>query len=150
MKSATFVSRGALALLLVAPWLGAQTNAQGSPQTNAQSSPKIRADVPFDFMVGQVMFPAGNYAVKRLQNRSFFMQATHGRESVSIATKPIRTALHPRTARLIFFQENGHYHLRELWMNSAIGIEVPEPRLAQLSTIRGSRVEIPATCTTCQ
>jgi hypothetical protein len=142
MKSPTFVSCLALALVLVAPRLGAQTNAQGSP--------KIKADVPFDFMVGQVMFPAGNYAVKRLQNRTFFLQATHGRAGVSIATKPIRTELHPRTPRLIFLQENGHYHLRELWMNSAIGTEVPEPRLAQLSTIGGSRVEILATCRTCQ
>jgi len=142
MKSATFVSCVALALLLVAPWLGAQTKAQGSP--------KIRVEVPFDFMVGQVMFPAGNYAVKRLQNRTFFLQATHGRESVSIAPKPIRTALRPRTARLIFDQENGHYHLRELWMNSAIGIEVPEPRLAELSTVRRSGVEVLATCTSCQ
>jgi hypothetical protein len=142
MKSSTFVSCLALVLLLVAPWVGAQTN--------AQSSPKIRADVPFDFMVGQVMFPAGNYAVKRLPNRAFFLQATHGRESVNIATKPIRTELHPRTARLIFFRENGHYHLSELWMNAATGTEVPEPRLAQLSTIARSRVEILATCTTCQ
>jgi hypothetical protein len=144
MKSATFVSCVALALQLVAPWLGAQTKPQGSP------NPKIRADVPFDFMVGQVMFPAGNYAVKRLQNRTFFLEATHGRESVSLAAKAIRTALGPRTARLIFFQENGHYHLHELWMNRAIGTEVPEPRLAQLSTVGRSRVEILATCTTCQ
>jgi hypothetical protein len=142
LKPATFVSCVALALLLVSPWAGAQTNAQGFP--------KIRVEVPFDFMVEQVMFPAGNYAVKRLQNRTFSLQATHGRESVSIATKPIRTELPPRTARLIFAQDNGHYHLRELWMNSAIGIEVSEPRLAQLSTVRGSRVEVLATCTNCQ
>ena len=56
MKSATFVSGVALALLLVAPSLGAQPHGQGLP--------KITVDVPFDFMVGQVMFPAGNYVVK--------------------------------------------------------------------------------------
>ena len=141
MKPPTFVSCVGLALLLVAPWLGAQTNAQGSP--------KIRADVPFDFMVGQVMFPAGNYAVKRLQNRTFFLQATHGRAGVSIATKPIRAELHPRTPRLIFLQENRHYQLRELWMNSAIGTMIPGPQVEQLRTVGESRVEVPATCTGC-
>ena len=142
MKSATFASCVALALLLVAPLLGAQPNGQGPP--------KIRVDVPFDFMVGQVMFPAGNYTLRPLQNRIFYLQASHGRESLSIATRPIRTALHPRTASLIFAEENGHYHLRELWMNSVIGVEVPGPRAEQPRTVRESRVEVPASCTTCK
>jgi len=142
MKSASLVSCVALVLILATPQLGAQTR--------RQVPPRITVDVPFDFMIEQVMFPAGSYTVRQLGNRTFFLQASHGRESVSIATKPIRTALHPRTARLIFAEENGHYHLRELWMNSAIGAEVPAPRVEQLRKVRGSRVEVPARCTTCE
>jgi hypothetical protein len=141
MKSAAFVSCLALALLLVAPCLGAQPD--------AQESPKIGVDVPFDFMVGQVMFPAGSYTIKSLQSRIVYLHASRGRESVSIAMKPLHTALHPNTPRLIFAEENGHYHLRELWMNSAIGIEVPAPRVAQLTAARRASVEVPATCITC-
>jgi len=142
MKSATFASWVALALLMVAPCLGAQPD--------AQEPPKISVDVPFDFMVGQVMFPAGTYTVKPLQSRIVSLHASHGRESVSIEMKLVGTALHPSTPRLIFAEENGHYHLRELWMNSAIGIEVPAPRVAQLTTARRSRVEVPATCIPCR
>lgn len=142
MKSVTFASRLALVLLLGVPWLGAQPN--------KQNSPKITVDVPFDFMVGQVMFPAGNYTVKPLQNRIFYLQASHGRELVKFATKPIRTASHPSMTRLIFAEENGHYQLRELWMNSAFGAEIPAPRVARLSAVRSSRVEVPATCAPCQ
>jgi len=141
VKSASYTSCVALALLLVAPLLGAQPNGQGSP--------KIKVAVPFDFMVGRVMFPAGNYTVKPLQDQTFYLQASHGLASVSIATKPIRTAMHPRTARLIFAEENGHYQLRELWMNSAIGVKVPGPAVEQLGTDRESRLEVPASCMTC-
>jgi hypothetical protein len=142
MKSATFVSSVAAALLLVTSCLGAQPDLQGPP--------KIRVDVPFDFMVGQVMFPAGIYIVKPLPNRAFSLQASHGRESVSFRTQPLRTTLHPQTARLIFAKERGHYHLRELWMNSAIGVEALEPGVAQVDTSAGSSVEVLAACTTCQ
>jgi hypothetical protein len=142
MKLATFVSCVALDLLLVAPSLGAQPHGQGLP--------KITVDVPFDFMVGHVMFPAGNYTVKPLQNRTFYLQASHGLAAVRIATKPIRAALYPRPARLMFAEENGHYHLRELWMNSAIGVEVPGPGVEQVRAVRESRVEVPASCTTCE
>ena len=142
MKSATFVSCVTLALLLVAPWLDAQTR--------GQAPAKITVDVRFDFMVEQVMFPAGNYTVRPLQDRTFYLQAGHGRASVSVAMQPIHTASGNRAARLIFAEENGHYHLRELWMNSAIGAEIPAPRVEQLRKVRGSRVEVPARCTTCE
>ena len=142
MKSATFVSCVALALLLMVTSLGAQPHGQGPP--------KITVEVPFDFMVGHIMFPAGNYTVKPLQNRTFYMRASHGLESVRIETKPIRTALYARPARLTFAEENGHYNLRELWMSSAIGVEVPGPGVEQLRTIRESRVEVPASCIACK
>jgi len=142
MKSATFVSCVTLAMLLVAPGLGAQTRGQGSQ--------KITVDVPFDFMVDQIMFIAGTYTVRPLGNRSFHLQASLGQESVQFAAEPIRTTSHPSTARLIFAEENGHYHLRELWMDSAIGVRIPGPRVEQLRTVSKSRVEVPASCTACK
>jgi hypothetical protein len=141
MKSATFVSGVAAALLLAGPWLGAQPN--------GQSPPKITVDVPIDFMVGHSMFPSGNYTVKP-RDRAFYLQATHGRESARIVTKPILTSVHPDTARLIFAEENGHYYLREIWMSPAIGAKVLRPETEQLRTVGESRLEVPAVCPTCK
>jgi hypothetical protein len=142
MKTATLVSCLVLALLLALPQLGAQTR--------VQSPPRITVDVPFDFMVKQVMFPAGNYSVGLLGTRTFRLQASHGLESVKFATEPIDTVLHAGTARLIFAQENGHYCLRELWMNSELGANLPGPRVEQLRTVGRSRVAVPAICATCK
>jgi hypothetical protein len=142
MKS--LVSCLTLALLLAVPSSGAQTRELAAQE--------VTVEVPFDFMVRQVMFPAGNYTIKPLQNRTFYLKATLGRESVSVATEPIPSA-DPHSAGLIFDEHDGHYHLRELWMDSMIGVEVPEPRGEQLRLVRfsGPRAEVlPVSCTTCQ
>jgi hypothetical protein len=145
MKSVSFVSRVALALMLTAPWLSAQPK--------EQSSPKITVDVPFDFMVGHIMFPAGPYTVKPntvnpARDRTFYLRAGRGRESLKFTTRPIGAPSHPG-ARLIFLEENRHYQLRELWMNSAIGARIPGPQVEELRNVRESRVEVPASCIAC-
>jgi hypothetical protein len=140
MKSATFVSCVALALTLTTQWLSAQPKGQATPM--------ITVDVPFDFMVGHVMFPAGHYTVKPTGNRTFYLRAGRGRESFKFATVPISAPSHPG-ARLMFLQEDRHYQLRELWMNSAIGAKIPNPQVEELRSVRESRVEVPASCTAC-
>ncbi|HXW89105.1 MAG TPA: hypothetical protein VEK33_01025 [Terriglobales bacterium] len=140
MKSVGSVSCAILALLLMAP-LGAEAG---------PALERLTAEVPFDFMVKQVMFPSGKYLITLGQDRNIYLRARNGRESVSITAEPIRAASHSRSARLVFAEENGHYHLRELWMNSTTGREVPGPPMVQVRTIRAARVEVPASCTTCQ
>jgi hypothetical protein len=140
VKSATFASCVALALFLFPPWLGAQPN--------GQAPPKITVDVAFDFMVGQVMFPAGHYIVTPTGDRTFYLRAGRGRESIKFHTVPVRMPSQPG-ARLIFLQENRHYQLREVWMNSEIGAKIPGPQAEELQSVHGSRVEVPASCIAC-
>lgn len=141
MKSAAFSSCVALALLLAAPCLRAQSN--------GQTSPKVLVDVPFDFMIGRTMFPAGHYTIKPLTNRNFDLKADRGRASVRIAAKPIRAPSPAGATRLIFHQENKHYQLHELWIDSTIGALIPESQAEQLGNVRESRVEVPAICIGC-
>ena len=142
MKSATLVSFVALALTLGTPCLAAPPNGQG-PQ-------EITVNVPVDFMVGRIMFPAGNYIVKAVGDRTFRLRAGRGRESVKFVTESIRTPWHPSTASLVFSKENGHYRLRELWMDAAIGEKIPGALALPLRTIGDSRLEVPAKCTVCK
>jgi hypothetical protein len=143
MKSARFVSCAVLALVLIGPF---------GTQARGQAGQRITAEVPFDFMVKQVMFPAGTYVVTLAADaRTLYLRASHGRESMSVVAEPIRTGSRSRTARLIFAEESGHYHLRELWMNSTIGRQLPGPPMAELRTVRASRLEVrAASCTSCQ
>ena len=143
MKSARFVSCAVLALVLMGPF---------GAQARAQANQRITAEVPFDFMVKQVMFPAGTYVVTLAgDDRTVYLRASHGRESMSVVAEPIRTSSRTHTARLVFATENGHYHLREFWMNSTIGRGVSGPPMVALRTVRASRLEVrAASCTSCQ
>jgi hypothetical protein len=140
MKRARLVSCVVLVLVLAAPL---------SAQTGEQAAPRLAAEVPFDFMVKQVMFPAGNYVVTLAGDRTVYLRARHGRESMSIAAEPIRTPSHSRTARLIFGEENGHYQLRELWMNSTTGRTVPGAPMVELHNVHATRLEVRASCISC-
>jgi len=141
MKKARLVACAVLVLVLVAH-LGAQTREQAAPQ--------LTAEVPFDFMVKQVMFPAGNYVVTLAGDRTVYLRASHGRESMSVTAEPLRTTSHARTARLIFTEENGHYQLRELWMNSTTGRTVPGAHMVELHDVHATRLEVRASCISCQ
>jgi hypothetical protein len=141
MKTARSLASAVL-LLVVTASLGAQTG--------GQAAPRLTAEVPFDFMVKQVMFPAGNYVLTLAGNRTVYLRASHGRESMSIVAEPIRTESHSRRARLIFSEENGHYQLRELWMNSTTGRTVSGPPRAELENVHAARLVVRASCRTCQ
>jgi hypothetical protein len=141
MKTARLVACAVLGLVLMAP-LGAQTR--------GQAAPRLTAEVPFDFMVKRIMFPAGNYVVTLAGDRTVYVRASHGQESMSLAAEPIRTESHSRTARLIFSEENGHYQLRELWMNSTTGRTVSGPPMVELHNVHATRLEVRASCTTCR
>jgi len=143
MKSARFVSCAVLALFLMGPF---------GASAHGQAGQRITAEVPFDFMVKQVMFPAGTYVVTLAgDDRTVYLRASHGRESMSVSAQPIQTVSRPRSARLIFAAENGHYHLCQLWMSPTIGREVPGPPMIALRTVHASRLEVrAASCASCQ
>jgi hypothetical protein len=79
-----------------------------------------------------------------------YLRASHGRESMGVAAEAIQGVSHSRAPRLIFAGEKGHYFLRELWLNATVGREVPGPPMVELRTVRASRLEVRASCTTCQ
>ena len=134
MKPPTFVSRALLVLCLAT---------LGMAQTYKQAPQRLIADVPFDFMIGQVMFPAGSYEVSSDAGHTLQLRAQHGRESIKIEAQPIRTSSHPEGAALVFANENGHLRLRELWISATTGRELPTSE--QLYSVGASHVEIPLT-----
>lgn len=139
MKSARVVSFAVLSLFLL-------TSAVA--QMHQPFAEKIVVDIPFDFMVEQTMFPAGRYVVSHTGDQSFYLQAQDALESITFTTQSALAQSYG--PRVIFAEENGHLHLRQLWMNSKIGGELPRPAKQQLRAARSSRVEVEATCSNCE
>jgi hypothetical protein len=132
MKPASIFSCAFVLFLLVA---------LSAAQMPTQAPQQRTVDVPFDFMVEQVIFPAGTYLVKLEGDHTLDLRAQRGRESVRVGAEPIRNISHPGGAALIFADEEGRLHLHQVWMNTTSGGELPA---SPLRTVRGSEVEIPA------
>lgn len=100
----------------------ALTLAFASLASGAQSTANLAVKVPFDFMVGITMFPAGEYTVRPVSRQTYVLAAKHGAEFVIMKTRPALLRSSFRAGGLVFVNDGHHYRLREVKMQSA-GIE---------------------------
>lgn len=92
-----------------------------SAACSAQSA-NLAVKVPFDFMVGITMFPAGEYTVKPVSRQTYVLAAQHGVEFVVMKTRPSLIRSSFRTRGLVFVNDGHHYRLQEVKMRTS-GIE---------------------------
>jgi hypothetical protein len=91
----------------------------GSLACSAQSTANLAVKVPFDFMVGITMFPAGEYTVRPVSRQIYILAAQHGAEFVVMKTRPALLRSSFRAGGLVFLNDGHHYRLREVKMQSA-------------------------------
>lgn len=104
----------------------------------AQEANQLKAKVPFDFMIGRFMFPAGEYTLQATDQHSFLLQACHGRASLIIDTRSIHRTANSSAGRLVFDHGPRHYHLIRFWVDSANGA-----RLTAASLPTGAEASMP-------
>jgi hypothetical protein len=92
----------------------------GALASSAQSDPNLAVRVPFDFMVGTTMFPAGEYAVKPAGPQTYLLAARNGYEYVVMKTRPVLMKSNFGAGGLMFVNDGHHYRLHEVRMG-AIG-----------------------------
>jgi hypothetical protein len=84
---------------------------------NGQSTLNVRAQIPFEFVVGDQTVPAGEYSVRTISssNRALMIQNAEA----SISTFRLANAITPKRnkteARLVFHRYGQNYFLREVW-----------------------------------
>jgi hypothetical protein len=74
--------------------------------------------VPFDFMVGITMFPAGEYTIRPVAPQTFVLKAQNGYEFVVMKTHPVLMRSSVRAGGLVFVNDGHHYRLQEVKMHS--------------------------------
>ena len=87
--------------------------------SSAQSTANLTVKVPFDFMVGTTMFPAGEYTVKPVSHHRYVLAAQHGAEFVVMNTRPALARASFRAGGLVFLKDGHHYRLQEVKMPAA-------------------------------
>lgn len=140
MRPTRLLACAIVSLLLVVP---------GNARAPQQAAPKITVLVPFDFMVGRLMFPAGEYMIAKEGQNQFRLWARRGIESVRFTGVLSRTPSYAHAPSLNFVEENHHFQLRQIWVNSRGGLELPRAN-PLISSVRSSHIEVQGKCTHCR
>jgi hypothetical protein len=102
---------------------GASTFAQGDG---------VEAKVPFDFVAGKKLLPAGEYTIKRgiEDQRDFLLiRGVDNQQAVFLFAEDTRANETPKETDLIFNKVGDEYFLSQVWVaGQDIGREIPKPR----------------------
>ena len=96
---------GVLGLLLVAACANAQ-------------SVNVKANVPFDFMVGKSTLPAGEYSIQSISTGASDVLAIRGGKTNQMLTSANHAeTLNPsKNSRLVFHKYGDQYFLAQIWL----------------------------------
>jgi hypothetical protein len=102
----------------------------GSALVQAQ---EVRAQVPFDFIVGKQVLPAGAYRVflERSPNSNGFLRIENeDRNTMAVSIASAEGNGSPNDSKLVFANYGDRYFLREVvWPSASITVELPTSKL---------------------
>ena len=99
------------------------------PATQAQSI-MLKADIPFNFVVGDRQLPSGEYHVKQSHPGLTLIQSKDARSSAMILTRGTQAAKISDAGKLVFNRYGDQYFLSKIWAPSSdMGRELPKSRL---------------------
>ena len=98
------------------------------PATHAQSI-MLKADIPFDFVVGEKRLPSGQYHVKSLNPVLTQIESKDARSTAIVLTTGMQAAKISDTGKLIFNRYGDQYFLSKIWVPSSdTGRQLPKSR----------------------
>jgi hypothetical protein len=116
------VARTLISILLGVLALGPTAHAQHTERT-------IKANIPFEFSVGDQTFPAGNYWLVNSAPAFLQLRDAQGRTLATVLTSPVQALNTPASPKLRFTREGGRYALAQVWQeNYSTGQQLPSPK----------------------
>ena len=103
---------------------------------------RVKGNVPFDFIVGNQMLPAGDYSIKSLGSGSAvaIRNEDQGKASLTL-TQSCRKASAAKKTVLVFHRVGERYFLSQIWTEGQeAGRQLPQPR-AEMELAKNQKVE---------
>jgi hypothetical protein len=79
----------------------------------------MTANIPFDFTVGSISLPAGQYEFRGVGNRTIQVRDSDGRSVFALSSAPVEASELPDKSNLKFAVVNGHHVLIQIWNDLA-------------------------------
>jgi len=103
--------------------------AVSSAKAQSTSRVVLRAEIPFEFSIGKVTLPAGEYTVRNVSDSSDILQlrSADGHSALVQMNSIIGKA--DDNAKLVFNRYGNHYFFAQAWMPATqTGLEAPKSR----------------------
>jgi hypothetical protein len=97
------------------------------PATQAQSI-MLKADIPFDFVVGDKQLHSGEYNVKQTHPGVMLIQSKDARSSAMVLTTAADAGKISDVGKLVFNRYGDQYFLSKIWTSDS-GRQLPKSRL---------------------
>lgn len=107
-------------LVVTALFLGSIAQAQQSP---------VQATIPFSFVLGNKLYPAGDYTIQPIVTGARALRIDHsGEKQATLVLSNTCTSVHPADkTKLVFHRMGGAYFLYQLWTEgNDLGSEFPK------------------------
>jgi len=104
----------------------------------------VRARVPFDFVLGEKVYPAGEYAVQTVManNYSLYIKNEGGAKPALLLTDPHTASEPANQTKLVFHRMGDTYFLYQVWVaGSSVGREFPRSRTETQMAQNGAKAE---------
>ena len=99
----------------------------------------IKANIPFDFVVGNGIFPAGQYSVVLVGPVLLELRDSRGRTLINVLTQSVRTLATSDRPKLRFDNEGGQNVLTQIWQEGYESGQQPlRSKSAKVAVRRGS------------
>jgi hypothetical protein len=120
--------------------------------SNAQTrTQQVRANVPFDFVVGDKTLAAGNYTVATISSNSpdaVSIRSSDGRHQTLRLTNAVNENAKIKNARLVFHRYGNTYFLTQVWAaGSSAGREMRKSKAERSAEIELAKSGGPETVT---
>lgn len=104
-----------------------------------QSGAPLKANIPFDFQVGNTMLPAGEYRLDQMNSILLLASADNGAHA-AIAVRRCETLKGQEKSKLVFHRYGSDYFLSTIWVaGDNAGREVPTSnREKEIAKLGGS------------
>ena len=103
----------------------------GLPIAQARTVELISVHVPFDFVLGDRVLPAGHYYVRQLTENSpaiIIRDADKGEALMVLTNSTDAKGQQPKAPRLVFRRYGDQYFLASVWINTEAGRALGESR----------------------
>ena len=107
---------------------------------------RVKASIPFDFVVGNQILPAGEYMVSSLgsTNEALVIRSDDSKPAILSLTNSCTSSKPSDTSKLVFHHLAGRYFLSQVWAaGNSGGRQLPTSRIeVQLAKNNNARDEV--------